>query len=123
MRPLRVLQVLFLPPFWFHYVSSVTPSVGLNIWTSSLAEDALHYAIRAGGAPRSDREGFWGALLAPLLRSHSIAMWRVVHEAQQASAGVMEHVRAHTALASATTSHDERRPSGSPCTRGCHRQA
>ena len=33
-------EVLFLPPGWFHAVTSRTHSVGLNLWTDSLAKDA-----------------------------------------------------------------------------------
>lgn len=30
-------QVLYMPPFWFHHVTALTPSVSLNVWSTSRA--------------------------------------------------------------------------------------
>ena len=56
-------DVLFLPSGWFHRVRSVNHSVGLNVWTDSLANDVWHLlltdearfdALLAGCAPSAD---------------------------------------------------------------------
>ena len=56
-------DVLFLPSGWFHRVRSVSHSVGLNVWTDSLAKDVWHVlltdearfdALLAGCAPSAD---------------------------------------------------------------------
>ena len=39
---LRAGDVLYLPPGWFHHVTSRTHNVGLNLWTHSLATDVWH---------------------------------------------------------------------------------
>ena len=36
-------DVLYLPPGWFHEVSSVSDNVGINLWTHSLATDTWHH--------------------------------------------------------------------------------
>ena len=54
-------DVLYLPPGWFHSVTSLTQSVGLNLWTDSLANDAWHVAL-------SDAERM-GALLVGCIAS------------------------------------------------------
>ena len=32
-------EALYLPPLWFHFVESVSPNVGVNLWTDSLPSD------------------------------------------------------------------------------------
>ena len=36
-------ELLYLPPGWFHHVSSTSANIGVNIWTHSLATDAWHH--------------------------------------------------------------------------------
>jgi hypothetical protein len=53
--------VLYLPPGWFHRVESISPNVGLNVWTDSLAVD-LWYHVSNTSVDHAARAG-WPALL------------------------------------------------------------
>ena len=54
-------DVLYLPPGWFHHVTSRTHNVGLNLWTHSLATDVWHQLH--GEAPRIGMESCRCAVL------------------------------------------------------------
>lgn len=47
-------EVLYLPPYWFHSVITVEPSLSLNIWCDStdftVMEDVLHSPIPFEGS-------------------------------------------------------------------------
>lgn len=34
-------EVLYLPPFWFHHVKALTPSVSVNIWSNSADSEII----------------------------------------------------------------------------------
>jgi hypothetical protein len=57
-------SVLYIPPAWFHQVTSLSRNAGLNIWTDSLTGDAWR-SLGIGNKTKLRHTGDWSSLFEP----------------------------------------------------------
>ena len=48
---------MYLPPFWFHHVQALEPSVSVNVWSNSAAANDFQHALKDPAAYLPELEG------------------------------------------------------------------
>ena len=86
-------DVLYLPPLWFHHVTSLAPNVALNLWQDSTAERVWRFVTNGGAAgagevrAADDRDGVVAGRWSELLHGSCLRLRPSDHEQSEVEVG------------------------------------